>query len=114
MMADDSLKMTFPGASLAEGNQLAGSLQECLRDVDPALVVERERTSGDTMDFGASLGVILAPAVISAVAKGVAAWLSRNSGVRLEIRQDDGTVIVLSHVDSHDVPRIVRALSRGS
>jgi hypothetical protein len=110
-MADDSLTMAFPGSSLAEGNQLAGSLRECLRDINPEVQVERQRASADTMDFGATLGLILVPAAITAIAKGIGAWLARNSGVRLEIRQDDGSVIVLSHVDSHDVPRIVRALS---
>jgi hypothetical protein len=111
-MAEDSLMMRFPDSSLAEANQLAGSLQECLRDADPDLLVERQRESADTMDFGATLGIILTPAVISAVAKVVAAWLARNNGVKLEMRQDDGSVVVLSHVDSHDVPRIMRALSR--
>jgi hypothetical protein len=112
MMADDSFRMKFPDVSLAEANQLASSLQECLRDVDPDVQVERQRDNPDSMDFGATLGLILAPAVLSAVAKGVAKWLARNSGVKLEIRQDDGTVVVLSNVDSHDVSRIMRALSR--
>ena len=40
-MAEDSLRMAFPETSLAEGNQLAGSLQECLRDITPDLTVER-------------------------------------------------------------------------
>jgi hypothetical protein len=111
-MAEDSLRMAFPEASLAEGNQLASSLQECLRDITPDLTVERQRTSADSMDFGATLGLILIPAAVTAVAKGIGAWLKRNSGVRLEVRQDDGTVIVLSHADSHDVAKIVQALSR--
>jgi hypothetical protein len=110
-MRTDSLIVTFPGASTAEGNRLAGTLADALRDVDPTIVAQRKRERPDTQDFGASLAVVLGTAAVTAVAKGIAAWLSRNSGARVEIRSKGEVVLVASGLDSKDVPRIAEALS---
>jgi hypothetical protein len=106
-----SLTLVFPEASTAEGNQLAVDLRDCLRDINGNVQVERLRDNPDTMDFGATLGLILGSAAVIAVAKGIAAWLARNSGVRLEIRQSDGSVAILTNLDSRDVFRIAQAIS---
>jgi len=111
-MESESLTLAFPDTSLDEGNRLAGSLQECLRDADPDVQVERQRERQETQDFGATLAVVLGSAAVTAVAKGIAAWLARNSGARLEVRQGNGSVVVLTNLDSQDVPGIVQALSR--
>ena len=78
------------------------------RDVDPGVVVARQRERPDTQDFGASLAVVLG----TAAAKGIAAWMPRNSGVQVEIRRQGKIVMVASHLDSKDVPRIAEALSK--
>jgi Effector Associated Constant Component 1 len=74
--------------------------------------VDRQRERRDTQDFGATLAVVLGTAAVTAVAKGVAAWLAKNSGSRIEIKRKGKAVLVATHLDSHDVPRIVEALSR--
>jgi hypothetical protein len=111
-MPQESLTISFPNATLSEGNRLAGTLANALRDADPNIAVERQRERPDTQDFGATLGVILGTAAAAALAKGIAAWLARNSGARVEIRREGEVVFVGSHLDSKDVPRIVEALSR--
>jgi hypothetical protein len=111
-MSMDGMVLRFRDASMAEGNRLAGSLGNVLRDCDPSVRVERRREQSDTQDFGASLGVILGTAAANAVAKGIAAWLGRNSGVKLEIRRGDKVVLTATHLDSGDVSRIAEALSR--
>jgi hypothetical protein len=45
------------------------------------------------------------------VAKGIAAWLARNSGARIEIRRKGEVVLTATHLDSKDVPRLAAALS---
>jgi Effector Associated Constant Component 1 len=110
-MPAEALVVSFANASLAEGNRLAGSLAEALRDVDPSIVVDRQRERSDTQDFGASLAVMLGTAAVTALAKGIAAWLARNSGARIEIRRKGKVVLMATHLDSKDIPRLAAALS---
>lgn len=107
----EALAISFADASAAEGNRLASTLAEALRDVDPSIVVDRQRERSDTQDFGASLAVILGTTAATALAKGIGAWLARNSGARIEIRRKGKVVLVATHLDSKDIPRIAEALS---
>jgi len=111
-MTADSVIVTFPDCSIAEGNRLAGTLSDALRDVDPSIVVDRQRERPDTQDFGATLAILLGSAAATALAKGVVAWLARNSGARIEIRRKGKVVLLATHLDSNDVPRIAEAFSR--
>lgn len=110
-MPTDALIVSFADASTAERNRLASTLAEALRDVDPSIVVDRQRERPDTQDFGASLAIMLGTAAATALAKGIAAWLARNSGARIEIRRKGKVVLTATHLDSKDVPRIAEALS---
>jgi membrane-associated two-gene conflict system component 1 (EACC1) len=110
-MSSEALVIRFADASVAEGNQLANTLADALRDVDSSVIVDRQRERSDTQDFGASLAVMLGTAAATAVAKGIGAWLARNSGARIEIRRKGKVVLVATHLDSKDVPRIAEALS---
>ena len=94
-MQTDSLLISFGEVSVAEGNRLAGTLAEMLRDADPNVTVERHRQLPQAQDFGATLVVVLGTAAASALAKGVAAWLTRNSGAKLEIRRNGETLLVI-------------------
>lgn len=107
----NSLTIDFPGASLAEGNRLAGSLAEALRDATPDVGVERQQLCANTQDFGASLAVIMGTAAATALAKAVATWLARNCGARIEIRRAGEVLLVATHLDSKDVPRIAEAFA---
>jgi len=107
----DSVTMGFPAVSVAEGNRLARSLAEALRDTSPDVVVEQQRLHADTQDFGASLAVMMGTAAATALARAVAAWLARNSGARIEIRRAGEVVLVATHLESTDVRRIAEAFS---
>jgi len=111
-MPKDGLVLRFADTSVAEGNRLAASLADALRDCDPAVRVDRERERADTQDFGASLSIILGTAAVNALAKGIASWLQRNSGARIEIRRDNNVVLTATRLDSGDVPKIAEALAR--
>jgi hypothetical protein len=101
---------SFANATTADGNRFAGSLAETLRDIDPDIRVERIREREDTQDFGASLAVVLGTAAATALAKGIAAWLARNSGAKLEILREGQVVMRAGHLDSADVPKLAQAL----
>lgn len=63
-MSSEALIVSFPDASTAEGNRLASTLADALRDVDSSIVVDRQRERSDTQDFGASLAVMLGTAAL--------------------------------------------------
>jgi electron transfer flavoprotein alpha/beta subunit len=110
-MSSSPLIITFADASTAEGNRLAGTLAEALRDVDPGIVVEGRRERADTQDFGASLAVMLGTAAATAVAKGIASWMARNSGATIKIHRNGKVAFTGTNLASKDVARIVEALS---
>lgn len=103
------LILSFPGVSPAEANQYAADLAGILRDTHPDVQAEQRRDRDDTLDFGATLVLILGSASATMVARGVAAWLARNSGVKLQISADGA--VVASNLDSRDASRIIEALS---
>ena len=109
-MPDAPLVFSFADSSTAEGNRYAGSLADTLRDLDSSIEVQRLRERAETQDFGASLAIILGTTAITALAKGIASWLSRNSGAKIEIRHKGQVVMTASHLDSADVPKLAEAL----
>ena len=109
-MNESPFLITFPGASTADANRYAAELASALREVDQDLKAEQHRDREDTQDFGATLIVILGTASVTAIAKGVAAWLARHSGARIQINAD-GSVIA-SNLDSADAARIAEAFNR--
>jgi hypothetical protein len=109
-MPADSVLFSFSNATVADGNRFAGSLADTLRDLDPSIQVQRVRENADTQDFGASLAVILGTAAATALAKGIASWLARNSGAVIEIHHDGQVVMTAKHMDSADIPKLAEAL----
>jgi hypothetical protein len=108
----EPLVIIFPDASLAEGNRLASSLADAVRDLDPNIVTERRRDRPDTQDFGAGLAIILGTAAAREVAKGIAAWLKRNSGAVIEIRLRGEVVFSGSHLEKGEAARIAEAFAK--
>jgi hypothetical protein len=109
-MPQEPFIITFLDASLAEANKYASDLATSLRDLDQSLKVEQRKDRPDTQDFGATVAIMLGTASVTAVAKGVAAWLARNSGTKIQINAD-GSVIA-STLDSRDAAKIAEALAK--
>jgi hypothetical protein len=108
----EPLIVTFGDVSTAEANRLAGTLADVLRDVHPSIVVRRQRQRADTQELGGGLEIILGTATLTAVAKGIAAWMGRHSGVRLKVWRNGKLVLDATNLDSKDVARTVEAISR--
>jgi hypothetical protein len=101
--------ITFPEVSDADANKLAGALSPALREIDKSVFVERRRTRSESQDGGATLAVILSSAAVTAVAKGIAAWLARNSGTIIEVHAPDGTSVKVKHASGKDTAQTVAA-----
>jgi hypothetical protein len=99
--------ISFPGASPAEANRLASGLATAVRETDREVKVEQRRDQPDTQDCGATLAIILGTASVTAIARGVEAWLARHSGAKIQINKDGS--VVASNLDSRDAARIAEA-----
>jgi hypothetical protein len=106
--------VSFPGVSDAQGNILAASLQPRLREAHPSISVERRRINPEAQDGGATLAIILGSAAITAIAKGIAEWLARNSGTAIEVHAPDGTSVIVKYGTGADCAQIVEAALRGN
>jgi hypothetical protein len=87
------------GASSRDGDEataniLATDLEDSLSEAVPALTISRRREDPLAQDFGATLAVVLGTSAVTALAKGVAAWLARRQDARLVLRRTatDGQV----------------------
>jgi len=109
-MSASPIIISFPGASSAEANRYASGLAIAIRESDGEVRVAQRRDQPDAQDFGATLAVILGTASATAVAKGVAAWLARHSGAKIEIAADGS--VVASNLESRDAARIAEAFKR--
>ena len=84
----------FESTSVAEAGDLAEDLREAILDAHPDVSAERRRDDSNTMDFGATLAVLLGTPAVIAVAKGIQDWLERHQSAKLRIERPDGTVVV--------------------
>jgi hypothetical protein len=109
-MSDDLFVLNFLNVSIAEANQYATDLATNLRDASQDAIVEQRRTRSDTQDFGATLVIVLGTASATAIANGVASWLMRHSGARIEISRHGA--VVATNLDSRDAAKIAEAFSR--
>ena len=73
--------------------------------LDSSVALKRRKDREGTQDFGATLVLILGTGAITAVAKGLSAWIVRNSGARIIITKDGE--VVAENIDSRDAERIV-------
>jgi len=89
---DTTIMLEFPGASVAEANQLALDLQDHLI-ANATSEVEVVKESNDTMDFGATLAIILGASSTIAIAKGIANWLMKQQDRKVTIKSATGEII---------------------
>jgi len=109
-MDNQTLVVTFPDSTLNQANKYAQALQDDLKQLS-GISVERRRERDDTQDFGATLVLVLGTASITALAKGLATWLRRSSGAKIEITMPDGRKVKASNLESPDAAVIAKAMS---
>lgn len=100
-------EIKFEDLSPADASAHAADLREALLDASPAVDVELKRSDAATMDFGATLVLVLGTPAVIAIAKGIAAFLARERAGTLVIEQD-GRVVFKGN--SSDAAKIAAAL----
>ena len=108
-MTDTEITITFPDTEPDDGNILAASLSDELMDVHRSVGVTRRRPKSETMDFGATLVLVLGTAAATEVAKGIAKWIARHK-TKLQLTVG-GNSLLISDSDPASIARVVEALS---
>jgi hypothetical protein len=109
-MESGQFVLGFPAASVAEANRYAADLAASLRSIHPDVSAAQQRERGDTQDLGATVVLVLGTASVTAVAHGIAAWLGRHSGAKIQV-STDGSVLA-SNLDSRDAARIAETFQK--
>jgi hypothetical protein len=110
MSENATVILSFTGTTADQRSHYANDLKNSLLDISPGLHVERRRERGDSQDFGGTLVLVLGTTAVNALAHGIAAWLRRNAGARIDVNKANGK-LVAQGLDSKDVAGIVKALS---
>ena len=97
--------VSFDNNSTAEANKLASDLYDHLSaKVDTDVEITRDRN--DTMDFGATVAILLGTNSAVAIAKGISSFIKKRSEVSIIVRTERGEVIA-SNLTSKDVPFVL-------
>ena len=107
--AQQNFVLRFEGVNAREAGLHAAGLRETLLDTSPDVGVDLNKADGETMDFGATLILVLGTPAVLAVAKGIAMYLARERAGELVIERDGKVVFKGS---SGDAARIAEALGR--
>jgi len=86
-MSTADVLISFIDTDLAEANDMAGDLAESLGEDEPALSITRLREDSRSQDFGATIAIILGSTAVTALAKGLAAWLARRQDAHMCLRR---------------------------
>jgi hypothetical protein len=112
-MNDQTFTIRFPESDKAKANMLARSLADHLtRDIssEQPVQISTQREDQRSQDFGATLVLVLGTAAVTAVAKGIQAWLKGHTGATMEITTAEGHVIV-RNVESKSAEEIAKAFA---
>lgn len=87
-MSEIQFAIHFKDTNAAQAQIWASNLREHLLDIDRSVRVTQQRENDEHMDLGGILAIVLGSSAITAVAKGLEAWLTRNQTATLEISQN--------------------------
>lgn len=105
----DEFELHFEDLSAADAAAAADDLRNALLDASPDVKVDVHKADPTTMDFGATLILVLGTPAILAIAKGIAAALGRERAGTLVIKRD-GNIVFKGN--SSDAAKIAESLGR--
>ena len=108
-------QIEFENVDLAEAGQLAEDLKDYVLTADASVEASWKRRDQSSMDFGASLVLLLGTPAVIAVAKGLERFLARYQTASIRITGPDGSVVidnVTSRQASDLAERMLRAFPR--
>jgi hypothetical protein len=87
-------EIEFQNVDVAEAGRLAEHLRQFVLDADASVEAKRRRSDQSSMDFGATLVLLLGAPAIVAVAKGIQSFLNRYQTARIRIKSPNGSIVV--------------------
>jgi Effector Associated Constant Component 1 len=109
---ESRFQIAVKGATPAESQRLAQELAANLKFADPGVSVDREKDSAETLDLGATLAVVVGSAAVTALAKGIAAWLAKRQTAEISISKDGE--VKAKGITSADALRLAEIMSRSN
>ena len=110
-MNQEEFVVRFEGLTAAEAAEKASLLLEAVRDAEPSVQADLNKTDHHTQDMGATVILLLSAPAIVAISKGIAKFIARERPGRLIIETKDGKVLFSG--DSSDAGKIAAAFARG-
>ena len=101
-----AVTIRFEGVSLRDAGNKAKDLRQQLLDASSAVTVDVQKDDPSTMDFGATLILVLGTPAVLAIASGIADYIRRDRGTL--VIEKDGRVVFRG--SSGDAARIAEAL----
>jgi hypothetical protein len=106
---DQEFKIRFEDMSVAEAGKKVNKLRSDLLDLSPDFRPKITQEDPTNQDFGATLVLVLGTTAVTAVAKGIAAYLSRDRGtITIEA---DGKVVATG-ISGNDAARIAEVFGK--
>ncbi|MBR0793996.1 hypothetical protein JQ615_01190 [Bradyrhizobium jicamae] len=112
-VAQHKFFIEFQDVDTAAAGTLAEELREYLLSADPAVSAERRRADQSSMDFGATLILLLGAPAAVAVAKGIEVFLARYQSAAIRITGADGSIIV-ENLTSRQASNLALKLSKAT
>jgi hypothetical protein len=107
---NETVILSFPKARKDDANIFAEELRKELRRLDPNLTVDKQRDTEAAQDFGATLAVIITSAAATALAKGIANFISKR-GTKISIRLGTNQ-IEATGIESKDLAALMTAINK--
>ena len=110
MGKESQFVITFEGIPVADANKLAADLETELKMA--GVEVSRQRQDESSMDFGASLVLILGTPAVVMAARALYAWVKRKNAGSLRIKLPNGSEFSADNIESKDAPALAEALAK--
>lgn len=108
-----SYLITFDDVSSADANRYADELREVLLDASPDVHVERKREDSSTLDFGATLVLLLGTPAAVAIARAIGNWLALRRGtISIETEKGEITKITGTNLTNEAQLKVLEILTK--
>lgn len=106
---ENTILINFPDISPAEGSLLAMELRDYIGR-NTSITPEIIKSSNDTMDFGATISIILGASSTIALAKALGNWVQLHQRKKINIKSANGEISG-ENLSSKDVQRILEKIN---
>jgi len=106
---EEKITLRFENLSSKAADEAARTLAAALLPVQ-GVTVERARENEESLDFGATLVLVLGTPAVVALAHAIAKWAIRSNQGTITIEPDGRTIV--ENIDSKDAAAIIEAIQK--